>query len=85
MNEEMPTAVIETESGRYVVRRDELRRPRRFSSGGLARAGVELIDPNRVSLRCGFCGQLWFPNILTGGKLPRGYWRCPNDCNKHAR
>jgi hypothetical protein len=26
---------------------------------------------------------LWTPNLLPGGRLPRGYWQCPNGCN-HA-
>lgn len=23
------------------------------------------------------CGQIWSPSLLAGGRLPRGYWKCP--------
>lgn len=47
----------------------------------LERVGIELVDPSSVRLRCRDCGQLWSPNLGTGGQLPRGWWRCPNGCN----
>lgn len=43
--------------------------------------GVELIDESRVHLGCSACGQVWSPNIQPGGRMPRGYWKCPNGCN----
>lgn len=47
----------------------------------LDRKGVQVVDPYGLWLRCNSCGQPWSPNIQTGGRLPRGYWRCPNECN----
>jgi hypothetical protein len=34
-----------------------------------------------IFLQCDNCGSTWSPNIQTGGRLPKGYWRCPNRCN----
>lgn len=55
----------------------EYYRPRNASDGELRRAGVEVIDRLRFWLRCLDCGQLWSPNFQRGGRLPRGYWKCP--------
>jgi hypothetical protein len=30
---------------------------------------------------CRECGKGWSPNLLSGGRRPRGWWRCPNGCN----
>jgi hypothetical protein len=40
---------------------------------------VERLSPYSTWLRCMICGMTWSPCILPGGKLPRGYWKCP-DC-----
>ncbi len=57
-------------------------RPRRFSESELAQCGVEVVDTHSILLRCEECGQVWSPNLLpNGGRLPRGYWMCPNACN----
>lgn len=56
-------------------------RPRQYSVSQLAKAGVDLEDLDRAILRCTECGQGWSPNFQRGGKLPRGYWKCPNGCN----
>lgn len=56
-------------------------RPRRFSERELAKVGVEIVDLDQTILHCKKCGQGWSPNIQPGGKLPRGYWKCPNGCN----
>lgn len=56
----------------------------RRSRSRLASVGVEIIDAARLWLRCGVCGQKWSPNTPAGGgRLYRGYWKCPNGCN-HA-
>jgi len=57
----------------------KVRRPRRFTDSELAKVGVEIIDPYTLWLMCTHCYQAWSPNIQRGGKLPRGYWKCP-DC-----
>ena len=58
--------------------------PRCYSEAQLAKVGVEVLHYDKVHLVCRECRTFWSPNILTGGKLPRGYWKCPNGCN-HAR
>lgn len=32
-------------------------------------------------LQCDTCGLTWSPNIQPGGRLPKGYWKCPKQCN----
>ena len=51
----------------------------------LKRKGVILDDPERTTLRCAECNDWWCVNYKSGGKLPRGYWRCPNGCNQHHK
>lgn len=55
--------------------------PRRCTERELARFGVTLSNPNGVQLTCDACGQSWSPILRAGGRMPRGYWRCPNGCN----
>ncbi len=60
-----------------------LRRPRRFTDADLDKAGVTSV---RLGvLQCAQCGQIWSPLLRSGGKMPRGYWRCPNGCNADAQ
>jgi len=47
----------------------------------LRKNNVELIDKYRTLLQCKQCGIIWSPNLLSGGRLPKGYWKCPNGCN----
>jgi len=47
------------------------------------RAGVTVLDDSRVLLQCTDCRQKWSPMIQTGGKLRRGWRRCPHGCNKN--
>lgn len=58
-------------------------RPKRPTAAQLAKVGVELRDilSNSACLACERCGQAWSPNLRGGGRLPRGYWKCPNGCN----
>lgn len=60
------------------------RRPHRFTAAELKRAGVTILNPSNLLLACDQCGCGWSPNLVTGGKLPRGYWKCPNGCNDDA-
>jgi hypothetical protein len=48
----------------------------------LKRVGVALLDAHSLRLACENCGQTWSPNLQPGGRLPRGYWKCPNGCNE---
>lgn len=66
-------------AARYISRTS---RPRHYSERQLAKVGVEVVDFNRVLLKCQSCGQVWSPMIQRGGKFPRGYWQCPNGCNR---
>jgi hypothetical protein len=47
----------------------------------LVEAQVSVVDSHRLILQCDQCGQCWSPNLLSGGRLPRGYWKCPNGCS----
>ena len=38
----------------------------------------------RLVVICNQCGAKWSPNLRTGGRLPRGWWKCPNGCNAQA-
>ncbi len=62
-----------------------LRNPKRFNDAQLALAGIEILDHDPVNLRCATCGQTWLPNLKEGGRLPAGYWKCPNGCNAEAK
>lgn len=44
----------------------------------LQKANVECIDEMRSTLKCKHCGCTWSPNIKEGGRMPRGYWKCPH-------
>lgn len=55
----------------------------RFTPASLRRVGVELVSRSRVWLRCVECGGVWSPNLRRGGRLPRGWWKCPHyGCNQ---
>jgi hypothetical protein len=56
-------------------------RPRRRTERQLAKVGVEIINPHHLLLACKECSYAWQPMIQPGGKLPRGYWQCPQGCN----
>jgi len=64
--------------------RNESSGPARFSGPELKKVGVIITDRHSVHLRCGACEQEWSPNLLTGGKLAPGYWKCPNGCNSEG-
>ena len=58
------------------------RGPRRFSESELERVGVTLTDIYRGILHCAACGWGWFVSTPPqGGRLPQGYWKCPQGCN----
>ena len=41
---------------------------------------VEILNEETLELRCKKCGRKWFPGILSGGRLARGGWQCPEGC-----
>ncbi len=44
-----------------------------------SRSSVKRVD--QTVFECEECGQVWSPNLLPGGRFPRGYRTCPNGCN----
>lgn len=55
--------------------------PNRYSEKELKKVGVEIINKDSVRLKCTKCNATWSPNLQEGGRLPKGYWKCPNGCN----
>ena len=62
----------------------EKKQPTHFNARQLHKFSVEIADPHSTCV-CGARsgGQVWSPNLGAGGRLPNGYWRCPNGCNTH--
>lgn len=56
--------------------------PRSFTDSQLAKVGVIIVNEYTRSLGCLDCQYIWSPMIQPGGKLPRGYWKCPQGCNE---
>jgi hypothetical protein len=52
--------------------------PNHLTENELHKFLIEIVDPHSLRLRCEECGQIWSPNVGPGGRLPSGYWRCPN-------
>ena len=57
-------------------------RPKRVTDGELAKVGVRIIDRDSVLLECVRRGHRWTPKLMAGGRMPTGWWRCPNGCNE---
>ncbi len=55
--------------------------PRRMSGVQLARMGIRLLNKYDLLMQCMNCGETWSPTTGAHGRLPEGYWRCPNRCN----
>jgi hypothetical protein len=63
--------------------------PIRVTAGQLAKVGVQIVgmvhhvedQHSSLTLRCTQCGTEWSLNLITGGRLPPDYWKCPNGCN----
>ena len=43
---------------------------------------VEILEDPEITLRCKICGSTWKPDMRGRKRLPKGYWRCPENCNK---
>ena len=56
-----------------------------WGGSDLARWGVVLDDRYKYMYRCLHCGQTWGLSIPSGGKRPRGWWICPEGCNRPMR
>ena len=59
-------------------------RPKRCNESQLALVGIELVSAHNLDFRCMKCGCQFSPMLQEGGRLPRGYWKCPNGCNEPA-
>jgi excisionase family DNA binding protein len=57
-------------------------RPKGPDRAALSARGVTLAENEAGSytLTCGQCGATW-DVAPAGGRLPAGYWHCPNACN----
>jgi hypothetical protein len=56
-------------------------KPKKYNAAEMKRVGVTITSESSVHLRCDACGQSWSPNLLSGGRLPKNYWKCPTGCN----
>lgn len=56
-------------------------RPRRCTPTELAKVNVVLLDRKDIRLACNDCGREWSPMLRHDGRLPKGYWKCPEECN----
>jgi len=54
---------------------------RLMSGPQLAKLGVQILNRYDLELQCLTCGERWSPRPHPDGRLPRGYWKCPNRCN----
>lgn len=54
------------------------------SESKMEKVGIEVLNGRSVWLKCKKCGLSFSPNFLSGGRLPRGYWKCPHGCNETA-
>lgn len=52
-----------------------------LSGPQLAKLGVRILNRFDLELECATCGERWSPHRLPDGRLPEGYWKCPNRCN----
>ena len=43
---------------------------------------VETLEGSEITLRCKTCGSTWKPDMKGRKRLPKGYWRCPQNCNE---
>lgn len=55
-----------------------------LSRAQMARVGVDILNRDRVYLKCQTCGAEWSLNVKPGGLLPKNYWICENGCNDFA-
>ena len=53
------------------------RLPREMTESELRGYPVTLVTEGRTTLCCDMCGCVFSPNIQEGGRLPDGWWKCP--------
>ena len=47
----------------------------------LTKANIEVVYRHAGQYRCLKCGQIFQPMVQVGGRMPPGWWLCPNRCN----
>lgn len=58
----------------------------KYTETSLAKVDVEIVDYDRVILRCMDCGTEFSPMRKAEAKrMPRHWWRCPNGSNRPPR
>jgi hypothetical protein len=55
---------------------------RHASEVHMARLGARVFNADELELQCVTCQQIWRLELDEDGKLPFGYWICPNRCNR---
>lgn len=45
---------------------------------------VETLNGPEITIRCKTCGTTWKPDMRGRKRLPKGYWRCPENCNEQT-
>lgn len=60
----------------------DLKHNRRKTRRDTTRPTGKLTDPDMGQMRCAVCGCLWTPLLRSGGRMPRGYRKCPNGCRR---
>jgi hypothetical protein len=60
----------------------EMRAQQRAEEANIKILGVEV---GRVRVACKECGTKWSSKLTAGGRLPLGWWKCPNGCNHKGR
>jgi hypothetical protein len=43
-------------------------------------AGIQLVGPHHIHVRCSNCGSIWSPVMAEDASLKVGWWRCPEGC-----
>jgi len=55
--------------------------PQDYTQSQLRKVGVSVLRALPLELKCGKCGMTWQVR-QKGLRMPKGYWQCPNGCNR---
>lgn len=55
--------------------------PHDYTKTQLKKVRISMLRAHPALLRCDQCGATWEVK-QKGLRLPKGYWRCPNGCNR---
>jgi len=48
-------------------------------------AGVELLDAEKLYLKCNVDGTKYYAEPKQSGRLGRDWWKCPNGCSEKKK